>query len=283
MTMPPPNQSPGPYGPPQPGPYAQQPYAPYPQGGQPQPGYGYPGQQGQAPQGYPGYPGGWGQPPGPPAPPKNRAWLIVGITLGVIAFVIALSFIGNMGSDSTSSSSFPEATHRLTVPPALLGGEYKLIKDGSDKAESELRAEGAVDGPKYKNVKAVLGSYNGTATDAPRGVVLTGMYGQLKDPDDARDGLLRGLRKADGMREPKPPKTITPPGSDVEMTCSVMLSTDQDGTATVPVCAWGDDNTAAYVAFLNPPSAKQNPDSIDLDAIALKTLKVRNDVRRPIG
>ena len=91
------------------------------------------------------------------------------------------------------------------------------------------------------------------------------------------------MRKAEGITEPNPPKTITPSGSDVDMSCTVMLSTDKEGTSTVPVCAWGDDNTAAYVAFLTPASAKQDPNAVDLNAVAQQTLKVRAEVRRPIG
>lgn len=278
MAMPPPHQSPGPYGPPQPNPYAQQPY-PHPQQGYPQ--QGYPG-----PQGYPGQPGqgGWGHPPAGPPRRKNHAWLIVGITVGAMALVLALSYIGNLGSDSERpAKTFPEAKYRLTVPKTLLANEYKLVRDGSADADAEAQKKGYGAGPDARNVKAVIGSYTGTATDAPRGLVLAGMYGQFNDPAQARDSLLDGMRKADGMDEPNPPKTITPPGSDVDMTCTVMLSTDKDGTSTVPVCAWGDDNTAAYVAFLTPASAKQDPDTVDLNATAQQALKVRGEVRRPVG
>ncbi|MFF3321540.1 hypothetical protein [Streptomyces sp. NPDC002889] len=277
MTMPPPYQAPGPYGPPQapgpygppqPGPYGQQAYPPFPQ-------QGYPGQPG---------PGGWGQPPMGPPPKKNRTGLTLSIAFGSVACVLALIYIGNLDSDSgRPAQTFPEATHRLTVPKTLLADEYKLIKDGSADADAEFKREGYGVGPDSRNVKTVLGSYTGTAVDAPRGVVLAGVYGQFNDPDQARDSLLNGMRKGEGMEEPKPPKTIRPHGSDVDMSCTVMLSTDKDGTSTVPVCAWGDDNTAAYVAFLTPASAKQDPDSVDLNATADQVLQVRDEVRQPIG
>ncbi|MFF4230988.1 hypothetical protein [Streptomyces sp. NPDC001820] len=221
---------------------------------------------------------------GPPPPPKNRAWLIIGITLGALALIFTLSFVGNMDSDSERPArTFPEAKYRLTVPKTLLANEYRLVKDGSADADADAQKKGYGAGPDARNVKAVIGSYTGTATDAPRGLVLTGMYGQFNDPAQPRESLLDGMRKADGMDEPNPRKSITPPGSDVDMTCTVMLSTDEEGTSTVPVCAWGDDNTAAYIAFLAPASAKQDPDSVDLDATAEQVLKVRAEVRRPIG
>ena len=90
---------------------------------------------------------------GTPPRPKNRAWLIVGITLGVIALIGTLSYVGNLESDAASSGGgFPEAEYRLTVPQTLLGGEYKLIKDGSESANSDMQAEGFGDGPYYQNV-----------------------------------------------------------------------------------------------------------------------------------
>ncbi|MEV4333324.1 hypothetical protein AB0K02_22710 [Streptomyces sp. NPDC049597] len=174
------------------------------------------------------------------------------------------------------------ATHRLTVPQTLLDGEYELIKDGSSEANTDMEKSGHGAGPDARNIKAVVGSYNGTSSTRQSGAVLTGMYGQFRNPEQPRDSLLDGMRKGDGMSEPKPARMLTPPGSDVEFRCTVMLSKDTDGTSTVPVCAWGDDNTAAYVAFLTPASDAQDPDSVDLEDIAQKTLKIREEVRQPI-
>ncbi|MBT2364961.1 hypothetical protein J7E88_06395 [Streptomyces sp. ISL-10] len=281
MTMPPPPQPNGPYGSPapQPHPYGQ----PYP----PQPHYGQPA---APPQPYPPYPGpgGWGQPPSGP-PRKNRTGLILGIVFGSIAALLGLSYLGNRGSDAADEAAreaanpFPAAEYRLTVPRTLLDGEYELIKDSSAEANADAERSGYGAGPDARNIKGILGSYNGTSTTGNSGLVITGMYGQFRNPAQPRDSLLDGMRKGDGMSEPEPAKTITPPGSDVDFQCTVMLSKDEDGTSTVPVCAWGDENTAAYVAFLTPASAAQDPDTVDLDAIAQQTLKVREEVRKPIN
>lgn len=277
MTTPP--QFSGPYGPPQqPAPYAQG--QPHPQ--QPQtPYHPYPPQQFQG-----AGPQGWGQAPVGPPPKKDRPWLIVGLTLAGVAAVGLLAFIGNLGSSSDAASdvAFPAALHRLTVPNELLDGEYELIKDGSADANADMQKDRDYSrDPDLRDPKAVLGSYNGTATDTRRGLVLTGMYGRFRDPAQLRDSLLDGMRKADGMSEARPPQTVRPPGSYVDLRCAVMVSTDADGESTVPVCAWGDDNTAAYVAFLTPADAAQDPESVDLDATAQKVLQVREDTRTPIG
>lgn len=280
MTMPPPQQSPGPYGspPPQPNPYGQ----PCP------PSYGQPSAPPQPYPPYPGPPGPWGRPPSG-TPRKNRTGLVLGIVFGSIAAVFGLFYLGTRGDAAADRAAreaadpFPAAEYRLTVPQTLLDGDYELIKDGSSEANADMEKSGHGAGPDARNIKAIRGSYNGTSTDGNSGVVLIGMYGQFRYPAQPRDSLLDGMRKADGMSEPKPARTITPPGSDVDLECTVMLSKDEDGTATIPVCAWGDENTAAYVAFLTPAAAAQDPDSVDLDAIAEQVAKVREEARQPIN
>ncbi|MFF8845629.1 hypothetical protein ACF08N_23405 [Streptomyces sp. NPDC015127] len=200
---------------------------------------------------------------------------------GTIAAGLGLYFLAYRGDDS--SEPFPMAAYRLTVPKTLLDGEYELIKDGSSEANADAEKSGYGAGPDARNVKAVLGSYNGTSSTRQSGAVITGMYGQFRNPEQPRDSLLDGMRKGDGMSEPKPARTITPTGADVAFKCTVMLSKDTDGTSTIPVCAWGDENTAAYVAFLTPASDAQDPDSVDLDAIARQVQKIREEVRQPIG
>ncbi|MFJ8649221.1 hypothetical protein ACIRNI_24260 [Streptomyces sp. NPDC093546] len=279
MTMPTPQSPPpGPYGhPPQQSPY-----------GQPQP---YPPQHlPHPPPPYPG-PGAWGGPPAGPPPRKDRTWLIVGIVLASMAALLGLAYLGNRGSDGAPvrgvADPFPVAEYRLTVPKTLLGDEYRLVNDGSADADARAKKESDATGPGWRVTASVMGSYNGTGTgggtDGPHGLALIGMYGQFKDPAQQRSGLLKGMREADGVSEPQPARTITPPGSDVELECTVLLSQDADGTSTVPVCAWGDANTAAYVAFITPADAAQDPGSVDLDALARQVLKVREEARQPIG
>ncbi|MFC9427804.1 hypothetical protein [Streptomyces sp. NPDC056987] len=268
MSMPPPpHQSPGPYGPPQqPNPYAAHPYPPgYYQ--QPPPPY-----AGQAP---------WGQfPPGPP-PRKNRPGLILGIVAASVGGLLVLSYLGNRGS--ASSDDFAAAEYRLTAPKTLLNSSYELVKDGSADSNDRLKRDGYGDGPDVLNVRGILGSYTGSATDAQSGLALVGMYGQFKNPEKEREGLLRGMRQADGMSEPNPSRVITPEGAGIDLECTVLLSDDDDGTSTVPVCAWGDENTVGYVAFFTPEDSAQDADSVDLDATARNVQEIRDEVRQRIG
>ncbi|MFD4141883.1 hypothetical protein [Streptomyces sp. NPDC058572] len=67
------------------------------------------------------------------------------------------------------------------------------------------------------------------------------------------------------------------------MARTVMPSSDEDGTSSVPVCAWDNDNTATHVAFLTRAFAKQYSESVDLNSAAEQVLQVRDEARQPIG
>lgn len=278
------SQPPGPYGQaPQPGPYGAPPQQPGPYA-QPSPGYPQPA--------YPA-PGHWGAPPlgappaGPPSRRGGRPWLVVGIVAVSLAGLAGLSYLGKQLMEGGGAARpFPAAEYRLTVPATLLDGDYRLVEDSSAEVDAQARKETDYDGPSSRTASSVVGSYSGTATDGHQGLVLVGMYGQFKFPERERASLLKGMREADGMSAPGPSRTIRPAGSDVELECTVLLSKDASGTATVPVCAWGDANTVGYVAFRASAAdadTGQGPGSVDLDATAKQVLQVRAEARRPMG
>ncbi|MCP9963283.1 hypothetical protein LUX05_21420 [Streptomyces somaliensis] len=146
-----------------------------------------------------------------------------------------------------------------------------------------MRKETGYDEPDGRITSTVAGTYDGTAADAWHGLALVGTSGRFEDPERKRDKLLKGMREAEGVREARPPRTISPPGSDIELKCAVLLVGEAADTSTVPVCAWGDANTVAYVALSTPSGAAPDPDSVDLAATAQQVLDVRAEVRRPIG
>ncbi|MER5895540.1 hypothetical protein [Streptomyces sp. NPDC001876] len=295
MTMPP--QPPqGPYGPPQPqqNPYGQQPPGPaFPQ----QQGYGYPPQQpgyGYPPQqpgyGYPqpqGASGSWGQPqpvtqPGaygwqPQPPRRKRAGLIVGIVAGSLVGVLAIVFgvykLVGKGADAV----FPEATHKLVVEKTVLEGEFTLNKDMSDTEGKEI--EDTPD-PSIRDGEAVVAQYG---SDENGMLVLSGMYGRLASPALMRSKIMEGAAEADNAKVVVPPKEFTPEGYDVTVECQVVQSKEIGLTTNMPMCAWGDDNTAAMVAVIRPAELNAAPESLDLAKIAEDTAKVRSEIRKPIS
>lgn len=67
------------------------------------------------------------------------------------------------------------------------------------------------------------------------------------------------------------------------MSCQVVQSKDGVVTSTLPMCAWGDENTASFVAVVTPETALQDPEKVDLEKAALDTARVRAESRKPIG
>ncbi|MFE3558105.1 hypothetical protein ACFXKW_25050 [Streptomyces sp. NPDC059193] len=268
MTTPPPQQPPGPYGPPP----HQQPY---------QPQYQAPYQQQPHPQQYPyPYPG---QPPYPPPPRKSRTGLVVGIVaaslagLGILAF--AVSRIAGAGA-LAGGSGFPEAEYRLTVPQTLLDGEYELVEDLSQSEGAEA-LDGAYD-PKIRNPEPAVGQYTAESRKGVSALVFSGMYGQFKDPATAREKMLSGAADAKGATLAVPAREITPVGSGITVSCQVLTMTQEGTRSTLPMCAWADENTGASVGFVSPETVQQDPKAVDLAKVAETTLKVRTETRQPI-
>ncbi|MEU1468432.1 hypothetical protein ABZ434_09435 [Streptomyces sp. NPDC005761] len=299
MTTPPPQPPQGPYGAPQ-GPYGpgqpqQNPYAQQPVPGQ-QP-YGYPqtpAQQqpvpGQQPYGYPQTPQPWGAPrpgapgwPGMPPPRRNRTGLIVGITLGALVVAGGLAFGVSRLMDEAAESGipsvgdFPKAEYRLTVPKKLLDDEYTLLKDSSSTEGKDI--EQTYD-PSIRDAKAVVTQYT---SESGGTLVISGMWGRIKGPEFTRDKILEGATQNEGMTIAVPAREFTPEGYGITVSCQVVRSKEGAVSSTLPMCAWGDDNTASFVAVVTTETALQDPDEVDLEKAALDTAKVRAESRKPIA
>ncbi|MFC9593271.1 hypothetical protein ACFTUC_26250 [Streptomyces sp. NPDC056944] len=270
MTMPPPSPTPPPhhpYGGPVPPP--QQPGA----FGAPQ---GYP-PQGVPPQ-YPGPgAGAWGQPPmGPPPKKKLSAGAIVAIVVGSLVVVGGIGYGVKAGLDGVTGS-FPEAKHKLVVPRTVLGGGFTLVSDLSDTQGKEIE-----DTPDFtvKNATAAVGQYSGKDGSV---LVLSGLYGQIKNPGTTRSSILKGAATDKGSTLAVRPRDFTPAGYGVTVTCQVTTSKDGLSTTTLPMCAWGDENTAAAIALVGAGEATADPKDIDLAGLAEKTVKIRAEIRKPLG
>ncbi|MFD8410557.1 hypothetical protein ACSHWO_05160 [Streptomyces sp. HUAS TT3] len=271
MSMPPPPQSPGPYGPPQSSnPYGGPHYAP--QSFQPQ----YP------PQPHPGHPGhpGWGQPPFGPPQRTSQPWKVIGIVVAVIVGVGLIRASAEAAS-RTSGVGFPKAEYRLTVPKTLLGGTYELAQDLSQtKGEEGLKNTYSSN---IRNPRAAVGQYTSGSPSRPGVLALSGIYGQFKDPAESRRKMLHGAAGAQGATLAVPARDITPAGSGITLSCQVLTYQADGATSTLPMCAWADENTSASVGLVTPETAQQAPGAVDLDKVAEATVKVRAEVRQPLG
>ncbi|KOU35972.1 hypothetical protein ADK53_13610 [Streptomyces sp. WM6373] len=275
MSTPPPQQHPGPYGPPHP-PH-QQPYPAQSYPAQPHPGRPYPGQP-YPPQPHPGQ-GAWGQPPMGPPQRKNRTGMVIGI---VAASLVALGVLGfGVKLLTGATGGFPEATHRLTVPKTLLDGKYQLDQDLSATAGQEA-LKGTYDS-KVRDPKPAVGQYTAKSPQGTGALVISGMYGRFKDPASARRKMLDGAEDAEGAKVAVPARDITPLGSDITVSCQVLTVQQGGAEGSLPICAWADENTGASVGFVTPETTQQKPASVDLATFAEATLKVRAEARQPIG
>ncbi|WP_405899886.1 hypothetical protein OG242_22595 [Streptomyces sp. NBC_00727] len=289
MTTPPPQPPQGPYGAPQGGPYGApqgpygppqpqpNPYAQQPGPGQQQP-YGYP--QAPAPQPWGAVPGG----PGFPPPRRTRPGLIVGIVVGalVVAGGVAFGVSRLVGAADDGklpgTRAFPPAEYRLTVQKTLLDGEYTLHADTS--ATDGKGIEETYD-PSIRDPKAVVAQYTSKSGGT---VIVSGMWGRIKSPEFARDKILEGAADADGVTVAVPVREFTPAGYGITIACEVVRSKEDGiGSSTLPMCAWGDDNTGALVAVVTAETALQDPDEVDLAEAARQAAQVRKEMRRPIG
>ncbi|OKJ19729.1 hypothetical protein AMK21_15375 [Streptomyces sp. CB00316] len=290
MTTPP--QPPqGPYGPP---PHPQQnPYAPSAAaapGAPPQPPYGYPQQPPAPPRqgggwGQPGIPGGGGpgvagwppQGPGAQPPRKRRTGLIAGIVAGAVVLAGGIAFGVSQLVGKTADAAFPDAEYKLVLEQKLLDGEFTLAQDLSSTEGKKI--EKMYD-PTVRDARAVVGQYSSAEGGA---LVISGMYGRFTSPEAMTGKMMDGGSAGDGATVVVPPTKFTPAGFDITMECQVLQSVKGGVQANIPMCAWGDDNTGVSVGIIRARTALQDPSAIDLEAAAVETAKVREEIRRPIG
>ncbi|MFJ6234189.1 hypothetical protein ACIQH0_08840 [Streptomyces griseus] len=280
----PPHPPQGPYGPSSPqNPYGQNPYGapPAAPGSVPQPPpYGYPQRPPAQPQqggwGQPGIPGGW-PPQGPQPPRRKRTGLVVGIAVGAVVVAGSIVFGVTQLADKGTDLAYPKAEYRLLVQQKLLDGEFRL---GQDLSETEGKEIEDTPDPSIRDGEAVVAHYT---SDKGGALVLSGMYGRLASPGFMRGKIMEGAAEADGAKLVVPAEEFTPEGYDITIECQVVQSKEAGGVANIPMCAWGDDNTAAMIAVIRPESVLKDAESIDLAAVAAETAKVREEARKPIG
>ncbi|MEJ8640542.1 hypothetical protein WKI68_02060 [Streptomyces sp. MS1.HAVA.3] len=210
--------------------------------------------------------------------------MVIGIVAASLVALGALGFGVNRLTEAGSVASgtgFPEAQYRLTVPKTMLDGKFELTQDLSD-TEGKKALKGTYDS-KIRNPQPVVAQYAADLANGGSALVISGMYGQFKDPEGARKKMLGGAEDAEGATLAVPARDITPAGSDVTLSCQVLTMRQNGVESTLPMCAWADANTGASVGLLTPETARQKPGSVDLNKIAEATLKVRAESRKPIG
>ncbi|MEV6318298.1 hypothetical protein [Streptomyces sp. NPDC051776] len=303
--------------PPRPGPHGGGTPHPYAQGGTAgQPGYGYPSQPGpgQAPpqqvHGYPGQalpgpygggpqqpapyggqPGPYGQQPYgmmPPPPPQGggngkKAGIIIGAAVAVAAVGLGIFFLAEGGSGTGGD----DGPHKLTTP-ATVATEYERKGDGLHGPGIGPRSgEDLAELPGISDAHPVQAEY---VTDSKKQMLLTGVWGEIDDPEQVVDAMFVVLTKsAEDGGEAEPvgsPEEVEPEGlGGAVMKCQRFRLTSDDPSAvvksaTIPMCIWGDSSTVAGVVLMDPLAAIAG--KADLDEAADTTAKVRGNARVPL-
>ena len=302
---PPPSDRPPASGGPPAAPYGGGPYgAPPAQGGFGQPqagGFGQP----------PGGPGPYGQPqppmqPQPPTPPNNNK--IVAIVVAAVV-VVALAVGGTLlavsggdddkgdkadakkssksdgpsddgtADDSSDSEDPPEpspdpsesdATYKLAFPRTLENGAFTRRKDLSDQVSSDTPGE-----------EAHMGSYAKNSDSTERLLYAAAKGNDFGNPDLSKDQMMKGMETSPAMDVAVKRRDITPDGAEDPLTCEVLVKTQQGRKLTIPVCAWSNPGTAAYVANDSLKTYSVAPKSVDLEDFADRVNTIRDEVRSP--
>lgn len=273
----------------QPGPYGGGPYGAPPPGG----GYGQPpGGPGQ-PQ--PGFPGPYGQPTPPPPNNKNKIILIVVAAVVAVAVLVGVGVAALSGGDdkdhkakpgksssesaepSEEESEEPEPTptetdteYDLAFPKTLENNTFKRTKDLSDTVKSGSPDE-----------EANLGSYTKKTDNTERLLYAAAKGNDFGNPDLSKDQMMKGMETSPSMTVAVKRRDITPSGADDPLTCEVLVKSQSGRKLTIPVCAWSDPGTAAYVANDSNKTYFVKPADFDLDAFADRVNTIRDEVRTP--
>ncbi|MFF4496194.1 hypothetical protein [Streptomyces sp. NPDC001546] len=203
---------------------------------------------------------------------------------GRTVLIVAVSVVGLLaaGAGVRWMASAPD-DYRLSMPDTLLGGSYQRSGDGPPGSEDD--APTGHSGTAAGKPTRVTAQYERGAAGTREVLTVTGAYGRFTTPHDrSRTALLSGSAAPTEVQAPVPPKDITPPGSDITVSCQVLTRPgDEDVRVDVPMCAWSDRNTMALAALVTPDGPQPAPESIDLDRLAAMTLQVRSEARQPAG
>ncbi|WP_052713918.1 hypothetical protein [Streptomyces katrae] len=198
--------------------------------------------------------------------------------------IVAVSVVGLLaaGFGVRWMASGPDE-YRLSMPDTLLGGSYQRSEDGppSSKDDAPMGSSGTAAGKPAR----VTARYEKGSAGTREVLMVTGAYGHFTTPHNkSRTALLSGASAPTEAQAPVPPRDITPPGSDITVSCQVLTRPgDEDVRVDMPMCAWSDGSTMALVALFIPDGPQPAPESIDLDRLAAITLQVRSEARQPAG
>ncbi|WP_086818373.1 hypothetical protein [Streptomyces cacaoi] len=180
---------------------------------------------------------------------------------------------GTPSDEPSESADASDTEYELDFPKTLQHGEYTLAQDLSDQVDTSSNPD----------EKAHMGSYK-KGSDATQRLLYAGATGQdFGDPDMSKDQMMKGMETSPSMTIAVKRRDITPAGADDPLTCEVLLKKQSGRKLTIPVCAWSNPGTAAYVAEDSLKTYSVKPQDVDLEDFADRVNGIRDEVRKPVG
>lgn len=173
-------------------------------------------------------------------------------------------------AEPSPSPSESDAKYELAFPKTLENGEFTRRKDLSDQVSGGGPGE-----------EAHMGSYAKNSDSTQRILYASAKGNDYGNPDLSKDQMMKGMETSPAMDVAVKRRDITPDGAEDPLTCEVLVKSQQGRKLTIPVCAWSDPGTAAYVANDSLKTYSVPPKSIDLEDFADRVNTIRDEVRSP--
>ncbi|MFG3368230.1 hypothetical protein ACGF0K_25065 [Streptomyces sp. NPDC048156] len=181
------------------------------------------------------------------------------------------------GGHDAAAPDLSAQQYRLTLPETIDGGALRLGQDVSDRFDNSANGSDSY----ARSLRTKAGAYD--AKSSSEQLIYTGSYSDRQYPFYPKMGLLDGMEKGDSVSVAVPRRDM--PGRSTEgdqFACEVLTKAEGGQELTMAVCSWADHYTQGTIIDNSPDSFGVTPEAYDLDALAKRTARIRDEVRVPV-
>lgn len=202
--------------------------------------------------------------------------------MGLIVLTGCSGGTGVSPLDGAHSVASPSGPYRLHMPTTLVKGTFTE----SDHSEPDQNIAAQLSG-QIENGTSAFAAYRPTGDEDGPVLAVTGVSGTVLNPVTARDQFLEIVDSLlmTGARFTVliGPRTITPRGYAEPVSCRIVQESSEFGTTWAPSCSWADGSAVAEVTETIMQATGGEPEEFDLEAFAVKTAIIRDEVRAPVA
>jgi hypothetical protein len=230
----------------------------------------------------------------PPEPSggKKKTGLVIGGVAVVAAIAVAAYFaIGSGGGNSDVADDGP---HKLTTPAKVVNDQYQRVGDAQKPQDAttgdakDLAASGITDAKSVGGIYSTIDLTDPdtlkdpTAIAGSRAITFSGLYGKVKDPEEALDTAFANIKKDSAKNSGTKldfvgdPQSVSPDGLDgALMKCQQVkaLNATTGKIDTQYMCMWADYSTLGFGV------AAKGGQGVSMDESAEVTAALRKDIR----